>query len=214
MEDIPLKSSPLRDLLPPVIALVLLVSVCFCRNPFFPPTGMPDKAPSLRIKPEGVMNQLIIAYQTKDLFLFKDLFPSSNTFRFYVSPSFVTSYNSGTRNYANPPDLRDTLLLYTSEFSYYYYWTQEVEIRSHKTFFLKAATINFTQKPDLQYRPILNEKGDTTNFEVKMTNGEIDIVTASPAEEYIIAIEKQVFLLERDVDSLWVIRKWYDFGSQ
>ena len=162
------------------------------------------------------MTQLINAYETKDLYLFQDLFPASKTFRFYVSPSFVTSYQSGTRDYVNPPELRDTLLIHTSEYSYYYYWTQDVEIRSHKNLFMKAATITFTQKPSLEYRPILNEAGDTTHFEVLMTNGEIDIVTAIPVDEYIISIEKQVFLLERDSEntSLWVIRKWYDFGSQ
>lgn len=214
MEHIPLRPSCLINLFRQAIALPLIIIICVCRNPFFPPTGQPDKTPSLRTKPAGVMAQLINAYETKDLYLFQDLFPSEKTFHFYVSPSFVTSYQSGTRDYVNPPELRDSMLIYTSEYSYYYYWTQDVEIRSHKNLFMRAATITFTQKPSLEYQPILNESGDTTHFEVLMTNGEIDIVTAIPVDEYIVAIEKQVFLLERAADSLWVIRKWYDFGSQ
>jgi hypothetical protein len=209
---------------PCVIAVASIAVLCIfsaCRDPFFPPTGKPDKTPSLRVTPDGVITQLINAYETKDLSLYQDLFPAAKTFHFYVSPSFVTSYNSGTRSYVNPPEPRDSLLIYTSEYSYYYYWTQDVEMQSHKKLFLKATSITFTEQPGRQYRPIINEAGDTTNFEVLMTNGEIVIETADPVDEYIIAIEKQVFLLERDVENqnpenrnLWVIRKWYDFGSQ
>ena len=192
----------------------LISILCACFDPFFPPTGTPDRAPSLRSTPDGVFTQLINSYESQDLLLYENLFPVAKTFRFYVAPNFVTSYNSGTRPYVNPPEVADTLLIYINAYPYYYYWTQDVEIQSHKNLFTKAASINFTQKPSMQYRAILDAKGDTTNYEVLMTNGEIVIVTTSPADEYTIEIEKQVFLLERDTDKLWVIRKWYDFGSR
>jgi hypothetical protein len=196
------------------VAISALCLLSACRNPFFPTTGAPDKTPSLRITPDGVMTQLMNAYETKDLYLYQDLFPAAKTFHFYVSPSFVTSYNSGTRSYVNPPEPQDSLLIYTSEYPYYYYWTQDVEMQSHKNLFQKATSITFTEQPGFQYRPILNGAGDTTNYEVLMTNGEIVIETADPVDEYIIEIDKQDFLLERDDKNLWVIRKWYDFGSQ
>lgn len=191
-----------------VAAALALCMVFACRDPFFPPTGTPDKTPLLRATPEGVMTQLMNAYETEDLYLYQDLFPTAKTFHFYVSPSFVTTYD--TRTYVNPAEPRDSLLIYTSDYSYYYYWTQDVEMQSHKNLFQKATSITFTEQPGFQYRPIVNGAGDTTNYEVLMTNGVIDIETTDPVDEYIIAIEKQDFLLERDAENLWVIRKWYD----
>ena len=47
-----------------------------------------------------------------------------------------------------------------------------------------------------------------------MTDGELDIQFPDDPDLTIVAIEKQVFLFERDKDHLWVIRKWYDLGSQ
>jgi hypothetical protein len=198
-----------------IIPLFLLVS---CRNPFFPPTGMPDKVPPLRSTPDGVIKQLIQAYESKDLNLFQDLFPALKTFQFYVCPSFVASYNNN-RSYVNPPEPRDTRLQYIGEYSYYYYWVQDIEIQSHLKLFNYAEKIEFTIKPDVNpgnFRYITNDNGDTINVELLMENGQIGIKikTATISDSSTIAIEKQVFLLERDAENLWVIRKWYDFGSQ
>jgi hypothetical protein len=196
-------------------AAALCVLGC-CFNPFFPPTGTPDPTPPLRSRPEGVIRQLIQAYEMKRIDLFTDLFPASRSFQFYVSPSFVTTY--GSRGYVNPPEPRDTLLHYIVESPYYYYWTQELEIQSHRNLFSKAESIEFTVRPSVNpgdFRYLADEKGDTTNVEVLMTNGQITIkVNAGTfTEEYTIMIDRQVFFLERDPAGLWVIRKWYDFGS-
>jgi hypothetical protein len=195
---------------------------CCCRNPFFPDLGIPDKGSPLRATPMGVITQLINSYEQQRLDLFEDLFPVAGTFRFYVSPSFVSAYQSEAKSYVNPPEPRDTMLhdALIQTYTYYYYWTQGVEIQSHKGLFTQAQSIVFDIKPtvnsgDIRY--IVNSTGDTTNVEMLMTGGEIDAVFdlgGGTIDEEIISIENQVFLLERNAGNLWVIRKWYDFGSQ
>jgi hypothetical protein len=199
-------------------AFAAAMLACLCRNPFFPPVGTPDKTPPLRTTPGGVITQLIKAYELRRIDLFEDLLPVGNTFRFYVSPKFESKFLE--RPYGSiPPEPRDTLLHYTTESSTYYYWGQDQELQSHKHLFTRAESIKFTVKPSVSagnFRYIVNESGDTTNVELLMENGEILIKVniSGVTDDYSIWIEKQVFLLERDGENLWVIRKWYDFGSQ
>ena len=119
----------------------VLCFLCFCRDPFFPLLGIPDSGSPLRATPMGVITQLINSYEQQRLDLFQDLFPAAGTFRFYVSPSFVSIYNSEGKYYVNPPEPRDTLLhnvLISQGPSYYYYWTQDVEIQSHRGLLTQA----------------------------------------------------------------------------
>jgi hypothetical protein len=192
----------------------------FCRNPFFPLIGRPDSGPALRVTPQGVITQLINSYEQRRIDLFKDLFPSSGEFRFYVSPSFVSTYLSEGKYYVNPPEPRDTLLQYIGAFSYYYYWTQEVEEQSHLTLFKQAQSIRFTMNPNVNpgdFRYIVDTGGETTNVEVLMTDGKIAMtfdMGGGETEDDTVWVDKQVFFLERAADKMWVIKKWYDFGSQ
>jgi hypothetical protein len=189
-----------------------------CRNPFFPPVGVPDISPPLRSTPGGVINQLIKAYEQKRIDLFEDLLPKEKTFRFYVSPRFETYYK--IRPYGTiEPEPRDTLLLYTTESSTYYYWGHDQELQSHTKLFNRAESITFKVKPSVspgKFRYFVNDSGDTTNVELLMEDGEITIMVniSGFTDEYPIRIDKQVFFLERDAKNLWVVRKWYDFGSQ
>jgi hypothetical protein len=193
---------------------------CFCRNPFFPDIGRPDSAPALRTTPGGVITQLLNSYEQRRIDLFKDLLPVSNTFRFYVSPSFVPAYQNEGKYYVNPPEPRDTVLQYIGGFPYYYYWTQDVEVQSHLRLFTQAQSIKFTLTPIVNpgdFRYTLDSNKDTINVEMLMTDGKIAMtfdVGGGDTEDDTVWIDKQVFLLERDTKKLWVIRKWYDFGSQ
>lgn len=193
----------------------------FCFDPFFPPTGTPGKVTPLRATPEGVIQQLINSYEQLRIDLFEDLLPVSKTFQFYISPSFKDAYS--TKSYVNPAEPRDTQLLYIGEDAKYYYWSQETEVRSHKNLFGKAVSIVFKVKPDFNpgaFHYIIDSTGnqkDTTNVEMEVTNGEINIIAdlgGVITELPPVAIERQVFFLERDEQHLWVIRKWYDFGRQ
>jgi hypothetical protein len=200
----------------------LLAVTCLlvtCRNPFFPLTGLPDSAPELRATPDGVIDQLVKSYEQRRIDLFEELLPASGTFRFYVSPTFWNAYQSEAKYYVNPPEPRDTLLQYIGAFSYYYYWTQDVERQSHKRLFAQALSIRFTNctvNPG-DFRYTIDAQGDTTNVEVLMTDGNIAMtfdMGGGTTQDETVWIDKQVFFLERDADNLWVIRKWYDFGLQ
>jgi hypothetical protein len=123
------------------------------------------------------------------------------------------------RDYINPPEPRDPRLIYIPEAPLYYFWRQEVEIKSTRELFKHAESITFTEKPIVDIGKIhylVNDQGDTTNAELVMENGKflIKAFFNGVFDEIPVWIEKQVFFLERDAERLWVIRKWYDFGSQ
>jgi hypothetical protein len=182
---------------------------CWCGSPFFPSTGKPEKFEPLRQTPQGVITQLVESYEQQRIDLFQDLFPAAGTFRFYVSPQFEDTLIQ--KGYSSEP--RDTLMQWTTG-TRYYYWTQEEEISHHKSMFNRAYAIRFTVMPSVDpgnFRYTI-KNGDTTNVEVLMTDGQIEILLSD--DVWTIAIERQVFFLERAPDRLWVIRKWYDLGIQ
>ena len=192
----------------PLLGLLL----CFCRSPFFPPTGTPPHTPPMRSTPAGVIKQLLLAYANRDYNLYQDLFPADGSFRFYVTPTW-TSEITHVSLLSEPADPR---LIYTGNYPYYSYWTQSTELASANGLFSNSTYIVVsppTVDPGLFHYIIDSVSHDTTNVEVLMGEGELDVYL--PDQEPIgIAIEKQVFLLSRDPNKLWVIKKWYDFGTQ
>jgi hypothetical protein len=181
---------------------------------------MPLRTVSLRSTPAGVIDQLVKAYEEQRIDLYTDLFPASGSFRFYVSPQFVSTFQSMPFYNDNLREVRDTLLRYIGNDPYYYYWTQDIEVQAHRNLFSQAISINFSEQPNVNpgdFNYIVNSHGDTTNVEMLMTGGQINIIWSTPEngfEEDVIEVDKQVFFLEKDAHNLWVIRKWYDFGSQ
>lgn len=201
-----------------IVALIIMNGLFFCENPFFPTTGKPDKSFSARSTPEGLLDQLINAYEQKRLDLYKELL--SDSFQFFVAPSFISSneaMSSYQAKYKFEPQGPDTMLSYTTE-TKYYYWRKEQEITSHKNLFSddggKMKEIGFSPRPFVsKLRYITNSDGDTVNAEMLITDGELQIKIST--KEFFIPMVKQVFLLERDKKSneLWVIRKWYDLSN-
>lgn len=197
------------------IVLFLIGSFFSCENPFFPPTGKPDKTFSLRSTPEGVLKQLIEAYESKRIDLYEELL--SDSFQFYVAPTFISSYQA---KYDYAYESADTMLSFTTG-SKFYYWTKAEEVESHRKLFSnddgKNKEIRFRYAPELTST---RSYGDSAYIEMMITGGELLIQLSTTGAviqtvEYTIAIEKQVFLLERDRKdkSLWVIRKWYDLSN-
>jgi len=195
-----------------------------CNNIFFPDTGSPLSG-TLRNTPQGVVQQLILAYKNQRIDLYTDLFSSTKDFRFYVSPSFASEYNNGKPD-SKPLEVIDTMYQYVVQhgISSCNYWTYTEEIQIHTNLFSKSSQITFATQPVInQIRYMTNSNGDTTNVEIVIQDGEIDILSEiyydaeynRYADEYIIYIDTQVFYLERDPDdnSLWVIQKWFDLGT-
>lgn len=193
---------------------IFLISLS-CENPFFPDTGTPQKTFSFRSTPEGVLKQLILSYESKRLDLYKELL--SDSFQFYVAPSFISSYAT---KYVYEFEGADPNLTFVSG-TKFYYWTKKEEEESHRKLLQdgdgKVKEIRYISSPvvsKIRYKTIDN---DTVNVEMMITGGELLIQLSSMllTREYLIAIEKQVFWLERDKtdDKLWVIRKWYDMSN-
>jgi hypothetical protein len=196
-----------------------------CDNIFFPSTGKPLSGGTLRSTPQGILQQLILAYQNQRIDLYSDLFSTSKDFRFYVSPSFASEYNNGQPN-SKPLEIIDTMYEYIIQhgISSCNYWTYNEEIQIHTNLFTKSSSITFAPQPSiLQIRYMTNNNGDTTNVEVVIKDGEIDIFSEiyydsennRYEDKYVINIDTQVFYLERDPNNnrLWVIQKWFDLGS-
>jgi len=184
-----------------------------CRNPFVPSTGVPVERPveSQRATPQGLLSQLIEAYEGKDIELYKDLFPKDSSFRFFVAPDFYDAFRLRHPLLSEP---RDPRLRNLEASDFYYYWPQSVEIENHTKLFSPGVTIDFTEKPYLQdVRPFIDE-GDTA-AELLVTGGVLEItrLVGDTAEIYITRVEKQVMLVKQDSDNLWVLLKWYDFSK-
>jgi hypothetical protein len=198
-----------------------------CFNPFFPPSGLPPVITNkpvnsyLRSTPQGVVQQLINAYEKKDINQYKDLFSAQQDFRFYVAPNFTSPHVVKTC------ELVDSMCyeIISKGLPCAYYWTYTQEMISHTNLFEQADEISLMINPidnqDVRY--ITNGNRETTNVEIVLRGGRLDIAEpvqydsdGNPYQDHIIAedIGEQVFYLEHDPQNaaLWVIYKWFDLG--
>ncbi|MBN1760439.1 MAG: hypothetical protein JW863_19075 [Chitinispirillaceae bacterium] len=196
-------------------AVALCVFGLTCRNPFFPPTGIPVNldVELPRSTPQGIINQLIDAYENRQIDLYEDLFPSDGSFKFFVAPLFADAYKNRPGALSEPGD---SLLQFVSQSELYYYWTQETEIESSTRLFVQAASIEFIKKPYIESIRKFVTEGDSA-AELRVGGGELTIgqyQDVSTVILYTVYITNQIFLLGKDDKGLWVIRKWYDFSTE
>lgn len=200
----------IKKAIPCLVPLILVGCILSCGNgdPFFPPSGAYVGVP-MRSTPQGLVTQFENAYQDISLSLYQNLLPTDGSFEFFVAPGFVPE---------NPVSLldtlRDTTMQFIGDYPYYFYWTQDIELKSQYALFQNAGFMEFSVPPDVEYYPIIDSTGDTTKCEVLMTNGELDMFFNDPDTYPDQAIEINCdFLLTRDSKNLWVIKKWYDLQS-
>lgn len=212
--------SPKRHLGTKCLTGVVLFCVFLsCDLLLFPQTGLPEKALSLRETPQGTVEQLIRAYEDRRIDLFTDLLPENKTFRFFVSPDYSAAYvaSRGTDAMIERVD---------SQYNYvkagsYYYWGHEPEVAKHRNLFNMAEDIEFSEEPIIDpkdFRYTVDDQGETTHVEVKMTSGELCVGVFDSTYCTDKEGQMQVFLLERENDrfsneKLWVIRDWFDLNS-
>lgn len=181
--------------------LLLLIS---CSELFFPETGVPIESSSRRSTPESVKNQLIEGYEMRRIELIEELLADS--FQFYVAPSASSylDYNS------EPPD---TSMEYIDKNkTSYSYWNRKDELYRTKRIFEHTVSSQFSPRPYISSVRYAIHAGDTTAAEFILSNGILALETDKYGMRYA-DIDKQVFLLSRDEDGLWVIRKWYDLSN-
>ena len=107
-----------------------------------------------------------------------------------------------------------------------YYWTYTQEMISHANLFEQAYEIYLNVSPpsnqDIRYTT--NGSGETTNVEVILRGGSMDITepiqyfsdgSSYQNHDQVDDIGEQVFYLERDPQNpaLWVIYKWFDMSQ-
>ncbi|MBN1578634.1 MAG: hypothetical protein JW913_18870 [Chitinispirillaceae bacterium] len=163
-----------------------------------------------RSTPYGLIDQLVESYEMKRIDLFVDLLPRDGSFQFFIAPDFFNEYRL---KYQQLSEQRDTRLNFITQSDYYYYWTQDAEIERHERLF-RYAGIEFLSKPGLESVRKFIDNGDSL-AELLVTGGMFVISRFFPdtVEQYPVSIDRQVFLIKKDPDGLWVIRKWYDFSS-
>jgi hypothetical protein len=170
--------------------------------------------PEKRLSPSTVIDSLFKAYTNRDINLFKKLFPSDSSYKFYMSPAFFSTAQN--RAYILIDIIDST---YTDVPSgLYLCWNIENEIRCHTRIFNLADSIKISIQPEIDtnnYVYHIAENGDTVGVEVLLLGGQIDIYyTYDGIQSYeLIAIEKQVFYLTIDSSNKWIINKWFDFGT-
>jgi hypothetical protein len=197
------------------IAVMVLLVALFgfgCKNPFLPKTGEPveELLSDLRATPQGLLDQLIQSYESQQIELFTDLLPKDGSFRFFISPDYFNDYSTRYQQMREPRDPR-LLLLEGSDF--FYYWSQENEIENHEKLFSQAYSIEFKDKPALESVRKFVDNNDSM-AELLVTGGRLEIgkPVGSIIEIYTTTVDKQVFLIKKNADKLWVILKWYDFS--
>ena len=192
-----------------------LIVIPKCFNPFFPETGKPTMELYNRFKPDGVISQLVESYESRRIDLFEQLL--SESFRFYVAPSFNTGSSVFVTKYNIEREAPDINLQYIDNSESYFFWTKEPEKESHTKLFKNAEQIKFAIEPIItRKRFITDENGDTVNVELMVEGSEMEIRVKNSdtdVELYTVSIEQQVFYLERDKERLWVIGKWYDLST-
>jgi hypothetical protein len=195
-----------------ILAPIFLMLPAACRNSFLPPTGVPVDRVSdkMRATPQGVLNQLVESYENRQISLYKDLFPKDGSFRFFIAPA---DFESIGNKYGNI-EKKDSRLKFIGTYDFYYYWTQDIEVESHTRLFSQALSIEFIIKPVVdEYYEFVD--GSDVFMEVKITGGILKIsrINGGIIEVWTTEITRQVFLLKKDEENLWVISKWYDFST-
>jgi hypothetical protein len=177
-----------------------------CGDLFFPKTGLPTVTTSRRSTPQGVINQLVEAYETQRIELIEEILADS--FQFYVAPSFESFY-SLEYNAESP----DTSLQYIVS-KPYFYWKRKDELYRTKKIFEHTVSAQFLDAPHIfRIRYEISKDNDTNGVELQLDGGTLYLAT-SGQEYQLVDINNQVFLLRRDKEGLWVIRKWYDLSTE
>ena len=186
--------------------------------------GLPlsNNGATLRSTPQGVIQQLNNAYNNLDIDLYKDLFSQQQDFRFYIAPTFDSCTHIVSCEIVDSTCYE---ILSKEGLTCLNYWTYTQEMESHTSMFEKAEEIYLKISPlnnqDIRY--ITNGSGETTEVEVILRGGSLNITENVVDEngysfqnvDELGDIKEQVFYLERDPQNsaLWVIKKWFDLGQ-
>ena len=196
-----------------VLFAVFFLMLISCDNPFFPNTGLPLKVNNPRLTPSGVISQLFQSYETRRIELFTDVL--SKEFKFYIASGFESKvHNSGPLLSEKP----DVFMQCVDTNSLYYYWGYTNEVSSTKKLFSNAEMIEIPSRPeisDINYQ--FNASGDTVFAEVEVKDVTFKVSkyeNINSLVTYSLENQPQVFLMERDENKLWVIKKWFDLGRE
>lgn len=202
----------------PLLLLFFLI-VLSCENPFLPDTGFPlivpnqPNDPNPRLTPAGVISQLFQSYETKRIELFTDLL--SKDFKFYISSGFDrTKMSYSGKLLSEKPD---TFMYFVNTNGLYDYWGYNAEVSSTTKLFTNAEMIEISPGHESTVHYEFNTSGDTIYAEVKVNNFTFELSRYESGNNlvtYSLDNQPQIFLLERDKDSLWVIKKWFDLGGE
>jgi hypothetical protein len=188
---------------------MLLLTLISCSELFFPKTGIPENSSLRRSTYEGVISQLIEAYEAQRIELIEDLLADS--FQFYVAPSFDSYYSLEYDR-----ETRDTTMQYLNDINkqYYNYWKRKDELYRTRKIFEHTQSSIFAQRPSIsRYRYDVSINGDTLAIELELSGGILLLETDYEGIKYV-DVNNQIFLLRKDSEGLWVIRKWYDLSSE
>jgi len=177
-----------------------------CDNPFLPArpdTDRPIEPVDNPINsPVGVINQLIKAYEYRNIGLYTSLLASD--FRFYVASGFASTKFKPIKD-----TMPDTFMVYLPTSNSFSFWEYASEVNSTRNMFKQTISIEIDQYQISA--PVYHS--DSLYAEVKVSDLLL-VITLDIGYEYKIVNKPQVFLLKRTESKLWVIWKWYDLGTE
>jgi len=205
------------------LIVFLLIFLWGCRNPFFPPTGVPTDVS--RGTPEEVIKQLKKSYERRRIDLFEDVLYSKEEFRFYIEQNekiidSLQKINPEQREKVNIDyELSEDFI---ADDFLYVYLTYNEEMDIHRNLFREAEQITFSsfEPYEVEYFATAKEVGDSIVYdtldavaytdETKITISSKKLTSVFGEKEHAFPVGKQVFLMKKDSEGLWKIIYWFE----
>ena len=203
-----------------------LIFLINCYNPFFPKIITPPQEENLLSTPEGVIKQLQISYENKQLDLFKQLIYSDSLFRFYIQHNIYKKQNLETIDKINRTV---TLELDYAKIPQTEYWyltsTQEIDI--HKKLFNRDNEIEFLKGLQIKDKVLKLDSSDNRDepdslYILSIEKPVIQISSPVIYEVYgtrskSFDVGEQTFVVKKahvDGEQLWKILYWFELDSK
>lgn len=184
------------------VLIIFILALIFCRNPFSPSKGAPTSSGS--DSPQTLLEDLKLAYNLRDIDLFKELLSDDFKFVFNLDTSITDLKRFVAEDIDNDGQLE-------------YYWGKDREIRSHENMFnqTKSIELSFIVPDSSQWTIWLDpETGDTNGVYIEVSNIILDLTTNSDYHYRVDQARQKFGFIDESVDTTpkWTIGEWHDEG--
>ncbi|MBN1982801.1 MAG: hypothetical protein JW795_14805 [Chitinivibrionales bacterium] len=202
-----------RPIIKKIISVAFVCVLVFgCQNPFFPMIDVPTSNPPNLQTPEGVIAELVRAYENKRLSLFQKLIYDNAAFKFYIQANPSKLLNLNHINKSHIEYLTHSFVVNDN----YLYLDYGQEYRIHENLFNSKNKLTFTDPLTIESisYPTLQQFPDTVDAIVRTDKASLTIISDVLVEykdrtaEF--NLSRQIFHLKKDSQGNWRIYQWYE----